>query len=256
MKERLSKIFKRYAVALSWVYFTILFGWLVLYLLSGDHFSYFGLMNNLAVYLFFPLPLFGLIAIYHTPEGIDLGHDFGCSSFRVVLGWSLYTALKQSKTGNPQPVLTVMTYNVLGMHGFIEPTIGVIRSENADVIFLQELTPDLAQAMQDELADLYPFQILDPQPGVWGMGLLSRYPLIDTGEHLPLDWIGTPQILKMDFEGRTVTLVNFHTFAYVFIITHGCERKFAPPRGPGTGVGKFGCTHNRSFDRSRRCECG
>jgi len=216
MKEPLSNIFKHYAVALGWVYFTILFGWLVLYLLSGDRFSYLGLMNNLAVYLFFPLPLIGLVVVFTRRKELIWGTILGTAVFTWFWGGLFMPRLKIPKEGNPHHVLTVMTYNVLGMHGFIDPAIEVIRSENADVIFLQELTPDLAQTMQRELADIYPYQILDPQPGVWGMGMLSRYPLVDTGEKLPLDWTGTPQILKMDFEGQAVTLVNFHTVAYVF----------------------------------------
>jgi hypothetical protein len=50
--KRSTGIVKCYAIALGWVYFTILFGWLALYLLSGDRFSYQALANNLAVHLF------------------------------------------------------------------------------------------------------------------------------------------------------------------------------------------------------------
>ena len=64
MKTRLLGFLHRYSVALGWVYFTVLFGWLALYLLTGDSLGYLGLLNNLAVYLFFPLPLIALIAIF------------------------------------------------------------------------------------------------------------------------------------------------------------------------------------------------
>ena len=217
MKRRISGIFKRYAIALSWVYFSILYGWLAFYLLSGDRFSYLGLMNNLAVYLFFPLPLIGLIAISTRRKELVGGSILGIVVFVWFWGGLFMLNFNQPKEGNPHAELTVMTYNVLGLHGFIDPAIEVIRKQNADVIFLQELTPDLARSMQHELEDLYPYQILDPQPGVWGMGVLSRFPLVNTGEHLPLEWIGTPQILKMDFDNVDVTLVNFHTFAYAFM---------------------------------------
>ena len=36
----------------------------------------------------------------------------------------------------------------------------------------------MAVALQNQLADEYPYQILDPQEGVHGMGILSQYPLI------------------------------------------------------------------------------
>jgi endonuclease/exonuclease/phosphatase (EEP) superfamily protein YafD len=214
MMKRIASIFKRYAIALSWVYFTILFGWLALYLLSGDRFSYLGLMNNFAVSLFFPLPVMALIAIFTRRKELIGGTLLGAAVFVWFWGTLFIPRSNLPKGGNPHPALVVMTYNVLGMHGFIDPAIEVIRQENADLVFLQELTPELAETMQHELGDLYPYQILDPKPSVMGMGTLSRYPLADTGERLPLDWVGTPQILDLDFEGIAVTLVNFHTFAY------------------------------------------
>lgn len=239
MKGRISGIFKRYAIALSWVYFTILFGWLTLYLLSGDRFSYLGLVNNLAVYLFFPLPLIGLIAIFTRRKELIGSTFLGVAVFVWFWGGLFMPRSNQLKEGNSDAELTVMTYNVLGLHGFIDPAIEVIRKQNADVVFLQELTPDLAHTMQHKLADTYPYQILDPQPGVWGMGVLSRFPLVNTGEHLPLEWIGTPQILKMDFDNVDVTLVNFHTFAYAFMPPAAVDRNLRDREAQAQALADF-----------------
>jgi vancomycin resistance protein VanJ len=216
MKTRIADFIQRYAVALSWAYFTILFGWLVLYLLVGDRFSYLGLVNNFAVYLFFPLPIIATIALITWRKELIGGTLLGIAVFLWFWGALFLPRLNVPKGGNPHPPLTVMTYNVLGSHGFSDPVLNVIRHENADVVFLQELTPGLALVMQTELADEYPYQILDARPAVWGSGTLSRYPLRETGETLPLEWVGDPQILELDFEGTPITLVNFHTFAYSY----------------------------------------
>jgi vancomycin resistance protein VanJ len=214
MKTRHSDFLTRYAVAFSWVYFTILLGWFSLYLLSGDRISWLGLLNNFAVYLFFPLPLIALIAGITRRRELIGGTLFGVAAFLWFWGALFMPRWNIPQGGNPHPSLTVMTYNVLGSHGLKDPVLEVIRSENADIVFLQELTPDLALALQNDLAEIYPYQILDPQPGVRGMGTLSRYPLEDTGLRLPLKWVGMPQVLDVNFEGVFVTLVNFHTFAY------------------------------------------
>jgi endonuclease/exonuclease/phosphatase (EEP) superfamily protein YafD len=109
-----------------------------------------------------------------------------------------------------------MTYNLLGLSGHTNPAIKVIRQENPDLVLMQELTPALAEAMQQALRESYPYQILDPQPGVGGMGALSRYPIKDTDERLAVDWVGIPQILRLDYDGITVTVVNFHATAYAY----------------------------------------
>lgn len=216
MKIRLLDFLSNYAVALGWVYFTFLFGWLILYQFSGDRLSLLGLANNFAIYLFFPLPLIALIAGLTRRWELIGGTALGVLFFLCFWGSLFLPRLNTPKDGNTLPPLTVMTYNILGSHGFSDPVIEVICSQDVDIAFLQELTPDLALAIQTELADLYPFQILDPQPGVSGMGVLSRYPLADTGVRLPLNWVGVPQVLNLDFYGTNVTLVNFHTFAYNF----------------------------------------
>jgi endonuclease/exonuclease/phosphatase (EEP) superfamily protein YafD len=144
------------------------------------------------------------------------GTFLGAVVFLWFWGSFFLPRINTPEAGNPHPPLTVMTYNILGSHGFSDPVIEVIRSEKADIVFLQEITPDLALAIQTELTEFYPYQVLDPQPGVWGMGILSLYPLEETGIQLPLEWVGVPQVFNLDFDGTAVTLVNFHTFAYTF----------------------------------------
>ncbi len=44
------------------------------------------------------------------------------------------------------------------------------------------------------------------------MGVMSKFPLSNSGKRLPLDWVGVPQVLHMDWEGKTITLINFHFY--------------------------------------------
>jgi len=71
-------------------------------------------------------------------------------------------------------------------------------------------------ALQDELIDVYPFQILDPQEDYDGMAAISRFPIQLTGEQFSSRWIGVPQIMELDFQGQQIILVNFHTHPYTF----------------------------------------
>jgi endonuclease/exonuclease/phosphatase (EEP) superfamily protein YafD len=216
MKPRIKDFSRRYAVALGWVYFTLLFGWLFLYLIFGSRGGYLDIVSNLAVYLFFPLPVIALLGLFTRRRDLIGGTIIGVIAFLWFWG-ALFTPDFGSLTRkNPQPKLTVITYNVLGMHEYVDPVIAVIRSEDPDVVFLQEVNPTMAVALQNELANEYPFQILDPRDTVHGMGTLSRYPLNEADIELPPAWIGVPQILDLDLDGTPVKLVNFHSHPYAF----------------------------------------
>jgi len=204
----MARFVKRLASAAAWAYFTILFGWLVLYLLSGDRLGYLSLVNQLAVYLFAPLPLVVLVTYPLRRWEIQVSCALGAAAFIAL--WGRDFLPKLANPADDQPRLRVMTYNVLGLHSIINPQIEIIRAEEADLVFIQELNPTLARALQTELGQEYPYQVLDPRQGVTGMGVLSKYPLRPTGQQLPQDWVGDPQVLEMEWNGRTVTLINFH----------------------------------------------
>lgn len=205
-----SQRLQRWLIPAIWVYFTLLFGWALLYLASGDRFSYVALLNNLAVYLFWPLPIALILAPFLRRREVWLGCALGVALFAWLWGELFIPRLgRQAISGSE---LKVMTFNVLGNHRQVAPIVATIRAEGADVVLIQELNPTLAAAIRAELTDLYPYQVLDPEPGVTGMGVISRYPLRRMQATLPLDWVGDPQLVRMQWEGRPVTLVNFHMY--------------------------------------------
>jgi endonuclease/exonuclease/phosphatase (EEP) superfamily protein YafD len=73
--------------------------------------------------------------------------------------------------------LTVMTYNVHQRNRSIEPIVARILAEDADIVALQELTPDMSEQLAQNLGERYPYHTLQPDQSRWGQGLLSRYPL-------------------------------------------------------------------------------
>ena len=216
MKVRILDFLKRYLIVLCWVYFTILFGWLVIYLLTGDQFVFMGFLTNIAVYLFIPVPIVALTAVFTRRKDLMAGTVLGLAVFLWFWGALFVPRLNVPQSDNPSQTLTVMTYNVLGLHDFAEPIIDVIREVDADIVCLQEVNPRLAAALQDALIDVYPFQIADPQEDYDGMATISKYPLQLTGEQFPSRWMGVPQIMALDFQGQPITLVNFHTHPYTF----------------------------------------
>lgn len=207
MKSNLCRI----AQVVSWAYLILLFVWFAAYLLEGDRIPYFGLVNLVAVYLFFPLPLVLLPALACRQRSLLPGFAAGLLIF---LG--LWGPLFLPRLSSPQstgPTLRVMTFNVLAWHQYTEPIIETIRYEDPDILFIQELNPTLAEALERELGQVYPYQALEPSGSPDGIGTLSKIPF------QPMDingianvsgWIGGPILLEMEWEGQRVNLVNFH----------------------------------------------
>lgn len=103
-------------------------------------------------------------------------------------------------TPNAVP-LSVMTFNLWAEQGQVDAQLAAIAGEDADVVAVQELVGQTAEALQTKLADSYPYTILDLGKGT--NGLLSRYPIVKSewfqpGEiwrpaiHAVLDVHGTP----------------------------------------------------------------
>jgi endonuclease/exonuclease/phosphatase (EEP) superfamily protein YafD len=203
-------VIRRWATAGCWVYGTILFGWLGLYLVTGDRIPYLALVNTLAVYLFLPLPAVVLLAAFLKRWDVWGVGLLGLATF--VFLWGGLLIPNRVHTVDDKPVLRVMTFNVLGHHNQAQPIIRVITEADPDVVFLQELNSTLAAALNETLGGTYPYQILAPRKGVTGMGVISRYPIKSTGLGLPLEWVGDPQLLTLTWNSAEISLVNFHLY--------------------------------------------
>ena len=196
--------------AASLTYLVLLLVWLMAYLLTSDRFVFIALANYLAVYLFFPLPLVLVVALLCKQRDLWIGFSLGLLAFLWLWGSLFLPSLKRPSP--TEPTLTVMTYNVLAWHHFNAPVLQTIRAEEPDIVLLQELNHGLAQALEAELGEEYPYQVLEPVDNPTGSGVISKSPIHPTGERLPLRWVGGPQVLELLWNGETVTLVNFHMF--------------------------------------------
>lgn len=195
-------------LAASWGYLTALFSWLLLHEVASDRLVTVSLLEFLAVYLFMPLPLLLVVALVCKSRALGIAVLAGALVFIWYWG-ALFTPRAAPPSAQGQP-LTILTFNVLAWHNFTEPIIETIRLENPDIVFIQELNWTLARALKTELGEIYPYQVLEPVDDPRGIGTISKYPIRDTGAALAGHWVGGPQILKMEWDDRTITLVNFH----------------------------------------------
>lgn len=86
--------------------------------------------------------------------------------------------------GSPDPdtgtTLRFVSANLL--LGEAEPAaVAGLAAEHADILAVQELTPELAAALSPAMARDFPYSALRPRERAAGVGLWSRYPIITSG---------------------------------------------------------------------------
>jgi endonuclease/exonuclease/phosphatase (EEP) superfamily protein YafD len=198
----------------TYSYLIGLAGWLLLHIMFGDRWWWLFLLTSLGIYLFVPLALVPLVALLGRRYELWVGFAAGVLVWGVLYGGAFFaTAPVQAQEPAQARELSIMSYNMLRHNHNPEPLIAAVRAANVDVVAIQELNVPIAEALVHELGAAYPYQVLDPGVERAGMGVISRYPLVDTGDTLPGAWIGTPQILKLDFAGMQVTVFNVHTIS-------------------------------------------
>lgn len=102
-----------------------------------------------------------------------------------------------------------MTINQLYSNKHADDLVHVIRQNNADIVGIQELSPGLAQAIDEQLRDLYPYQWMLPGDHDKGLGLLSKVPF----DNQQLSDGFNCQQAVIRFQGQPITLINVHLTA-------------------------------------------
>lgn len=116
--------------------------------------------------------------------------------------------MSAAKTGTNSPEITLMTYNIGNGRARSSQLAPALRASGADVIALQEVNHDQAQAIDAGLAQEYPHRSLHPA-GFAGKALISRYP-IHSAELLDLGPERPDLRACIEVEGQKLWLLNAH----------------------------------------------
>ncbi len=113
-----------------------------------------------------------------------------------------------------QTAFKVMLSNVYRDNTEFDRLLEAVAVEQPDIFVIQELTPAWVHALV-ELERDYPYRVLDPREGSFGLGVYSRFPLVGT-ELLDLAEAQIPTIVStVHVEGVPFTLVATHPMAPV-----------------------------------------
>ncbi|MBJ7464964.1 MAG: endonuclease/exonuclease/phosphatase family protein [Mycolicibacterium sp.] len=130
----------------------------------------------LSPYLMFGAPLAVLV--------FALSRHWTLVSVAAVLTVAVLAVQLPWYIGSPDPdtgtTLRFVSANLL--LGEAEPAaVAGLAAEHADILAVQELTPELAAALSPALARDFPYSALRPRERAAGVGLWSRYPIITSG---------------------------------------------------------------------------
>jgi endonuclease/exonuclease/phosphatase (EEP) superfamily protein YafD len=159
------------------VYVGFVIIWALERLLFFDKFWPFALLNTIAPYLFIPLPILLLIATWRRQWSALMKLSIPTLFFVVLFGRLFSPPLPQTSQTSTQPTLTVMSFNVLFKNKDYEAIASTIQAALPDLIGLQEMTDDVAQALSHALEKDYPYHTLDTPEEESTVALLSRFPI-------------------------------------------------------------------------------
>ena len=210
------------------LYLSGLAAWLASYWLVGDATWWLFVINALAAYLFVPVPLVLLIAWLSRRRSLFVAGVLAVVAWAYLWGGLFLPRGGDEPTGGPS--LTLMTFNTLVFNRNTDAIIGSIREADADVVFLLELSVYQAEVIRAALSGEYPYMTLDAG-NASGAGVLSRIPYrtVDVPALSDPQWIGPPEVIEMELDGRAVTLVRFHALGLVrnFAVRERQARKLA-----------------------------
>lgn len=105
--------------------------------------------------------------------------------------------------------LKLLNANVHARNGAHQKLLDLVLAEQPDLLVLQEVTPEWAKSLQG-LTTTYPYRLVEPRHGSFGIALLSRYPLsssvsIDSGP-------GSPPVLvaTVNVDGVEIAVIGMH----------------------------------------------
>ncbi|MBN1201642.1 MAG: endonuclease/exonuclease/phosphatase family protein [Anaerolineae bacterium] len=161
-------------------------GYLLARLLIGERWNMVAFANNFVPWWALGGLIAGGIALFSRWRWLLAALQVpGVIVFVILYGGLLWPEGSKATSGDGVP-LTVATYNMLS--GVSDPArvLNVITALDTDVIGLQELGPVHSDLIEAALADEYPYRALYPRVSVYGVGLLSRYPVLEKNIFLPL----------------------------------------------------------------------
>lgn len=177
-----------------------------------------------APHLLVPVLVLVPIAVNSRSRTMRLGIATALTIGLIRFGPGLASIPPAPSTADEQ-VVRVMSWNLEAGAPATFQLLEQLRASEADIVALQELTPEHATALEADQAvtDRFPHRTLVPRPGVGGIGLLSRFPIVASTDDV------NPAIQEVELQltrGR-LNVVNGHPFPPHYRVLQAIPLPFA-----------------------------
>lgn len=191
------------------LYFAGLALYLVLRLLTGDRYWQIALLNNSAPYVVLPvLPSFLVALLLRSPLLL-----IAALSFLIICAiWFAPYILPKPRQLPANSTIRVITFNMWGGNPMQAELTAWLRSQNADIVLLQEVPLGYERKHIADMGSIYPYFYRQQTPGRWWTNaVLSKFPIttitdLDSDNQSP----STRQRLVLELSGRQIALYSIH----------------------------------------------
>jgi vancomycin resistance protein VanJ len=114
--------------------------------------------------------------------------------------------LPRSSVRSTGPTFTVMSYNVLWSNQQADRVAAAIEEHDPDIVGLQEILPSMGAALEERLAERYPYRRLENSYGVLSHFPIVHYEFYQLGEGTG-SWV---QEMVLEIDGHRVNLLHAH----------------------------------------------
>ncbi len=188
---------------LLWAYVGVLLAWWVLRHTSGDEAGLTLSLSFLGVWLFLPVPLFGIWGLLKPTRCKIVLLSVPVCLFAWIYG-PLLTPFTPQATSAANSV-TVLTFNMRYSNGNVEALVKTIKAAQADVLALQEISPLQEKHLRQAMSLEFPYSWYDIKSG---MAVYSRHPTL-TQKSLPMQpW--SAQSVVIQFDETAIHVINAH----------------------------------------------
>lgn len=197
-RQRVTAVGLLQAVAIVTVLFSVVtsFDFLHRYV---ELFSHFRLQ-----YLAVSLLLLITFAILRQPAYAGLLIAVTLFNASYTLPWYLDGALAASNN-----TLKILHANVLSTNDHYDRLLELVKAEDADIVLLQEVTPQWQAAMRP-LLEKYPYNLVEARDGNFGIAMFSRV-AFDAVTHVDSPPLQFPSIVaRLTIGGTALTLISTH----------------------------------------------
>jgi endonuclease/exonuclease/phosphatase (EEP) superfamily protein YafD len=161
------------------------------------------------LWLYLPLPLLAMAVLVRRDGRAAL-----CLAVPLLtLGFEYGPSFVPEPPVETARSVRVMTANLRAHNAEAEAVAAAIlesASGGPDLIAFQELGADIAAPLGGRLAATHPYQAFHPNEEIFGMGVASRYPIVESlPPRMGPDTCDCQQI-TIDIDGRLLSLINVH----------------------------------------------